>query len=255
MAALFTSVWRPGPPGRNSDLIHQRRRRHAWHASVLFFACVSTTAADEACAHDDLYSPSNRNAVYGQNVAQYLVDLHDANATFDFCGGMLFQLVLSPALRAVLSDVAAGGSGDRAQPVVYDPSIEKMHRLPGYQKDASADGINIFHGREVRSVPWAAGGMNFVLHLSDHRGDDPEGWTPQEVSGYDGWGHDGGRTWRNGQRLQAEGFTSFRGKFGTAAYALHHRFYLHLDSLDRLWLAAEDGCEGFPSNVSSIRTR
>ena len=220
---------------------------------------LATVAANESCADkfvpDDLYTPSSREAHYGENVARYLIDLHDANATFDFCGGMLFQLVLSPLLYAHLSDVAAGGGSDPRQPVVYDQGTSKMHRMPSYTQDASADGARIFHGREVRSVPHAAGGMSFVLHLSDHRGDDPEGWTQQELSGYDGWGHDGGRTWRKGPRLESEGFSAFRSKFGAYAYALHHRFYWHLDSLNRLWLAAEDGCEGFPSNVSSIRTR
>ena len=228
-------------------------------ALVCTIVWLSTVAADESCADhivpEDLYTPASREDHYGKNVARYLVDLHDANATFDFCGGMLFQLVLSPSLRAQLSDVAAGGSSDPRQPVVYDPAINKMHRLPGYTQDASADGATIFHGREVRSVPHAAGGMSFVLHLSDAQSDDPEGWTSQEVEGYDGWGHDGGRTWRKGARLEAEGFTGFRSRFGAAAYTLHHRFYWHWDRLDRLWLAAEDGCEGFPSNVSAIRTR
>ena len=226
----------------------------AWVATADTCTNYADTNADHTVP-DDLYTPSSREAHYGQNVARYLVDLHNANATFDFCGGMLFQLALSPSLHAHLSDVAAGGSTDPHQPVVYERNINKMHKLPGYTKDASADGATIFRGREVRAVPHAAGGMEFVLHLSDHHGDDPEGWTPEEVSGYDGWGHDGGRTWRTGQRLEAEGFADFRRKFGAAAYALHHRFYFHLDSLNRLWLAAEDGCEGFPSNFSSIRTR
>ena len=33
-----------------------------------------------------LYDPSSRDAQYGKNVAQYLLDLHDDSATFDFCG-------------------------------------------------------------------------------------------------------------------------------------------------------------------------
>ena len=222
---------------------------------TLWLATGAADSCTERIVPDDLYTPSSREAHYGENVAQYLVDLHDANATFDFCGGMLFQLVLSPLLHAHLSNVAAGGSNEPRQPVVHDLHTSKMHLLPGYTQDAHADGAHIFHGREVRAVPHAAGGMNFVLHLSDHGGDDPEGWTQQEVAGYDGWGHDGGRLWRKGQRLEAEGFTAFRSKFGAAAYTLHHRFYLHLDSLSRLWLAAEDGCEGFPSNVSSIKTQ
>jgi hypothetical protein len=76
-----------------------------------------------------------------------------------------------------------------------------------------------------------------------------EGWTQPEVAGYDGWGHDSKRTWRKGDRLESEGFKSFRSKFGAAAFALHHRFYLHFDRANRLWLSAEDGCEGTPAAV------
>ena len=36
-----------------------------------------------------LYQPAARDKQYQGNFAQYLVDLHDANATFDFCGGMM----------------------------------------------------------------------------------------------------------------------------------------------------------------------
>ena len=51
----------------------------------------------------------------------------------------------------------------------------RMFGIPDYNKDAEADNIRLFHGREVRKVPNAAGGMNFVLHLSLANGDDPEG--------------------------------------------------------------------------------
>ena len=98
--------------------------------------------------------------------------------------------------------------------------------------------------RQVREVPDATGGMGFALHLSLANGDDPEGWTSDELAGYDGWGHDSGRVWRKGDRLEAEGFETFRSKFGQDAFTLHHRFYLHFDRQDRLWLSAEDGCEG-----------
>ena len=176
----------------------------------------------------------------------------------------------------------------------------------------------IFHGREIRRVPDAAGGMNFVLQLS-HTDDDADGWTPQERAGYDGWGHDSGRQWRTGEMLEGEGFKTFRSTacgrghlrhigssaarchgrigerlpppgrsphqekpprpdacshgwrcrhetsrhatsadsfrrfrhagstFGPQAFTLHHRFYLHLDGRNRMWLSAEDGCEGTPS--------
>jgi hypothetical protein len=96
--------------------------------------------------------------------------------------------------------------------------------------------------------------MGFVLHLSLANEQDPEGWTLREIAGYDGWGHDSGRDWRKGDRLEQEGFTSFRETFGPQSFALHHRFYLHWDSFNRLWLSAEDGCEGTPATVNPIQS-
>ena len=196
----------------------------------------------------NLHDPATRDAHYSQNMAKYLVDLHDSKSVFDFCGGMMFQLVLSDKLRSYLADVATAG-GNSKQPVVFDAATERMNKIPGYHQDALADNVRLFHGREVRSVPTAAGGMGFVLQLSlaGAPGEDPEGWTAEEVRGYDGWGHDSRRTWRNGERLEREGFAGFRSRFGAAAFALHHRFYLHLDRGNRLWLSAEDGCEGHPA--------
>jgi hypothetical protein len=51
--------------------------------------------------------PSQRDAEYGNNVAQYLLDLHESEATFDFCGGMMFQLMLTDQLREHLITVAS----------------------------------------------------------------------------------------------------------------------------------------------------
>merc|ERR1719322_1465285 len=86
--------------------------------------------------------------------------------------------------------------------------------------------------------------MGFALQLS-HSENDSEGWTEGEVKGYDGWGHDSQRDWRKGDRLRKEGFETFQSKYGTEAYALHHRFYLHFDKKNRLWLSAEDGTEAY----------
>ena len=195
------------------------------------------------CSEQVMSPVKLQDAAYDGNLAQYLVHLHDSRAAFDFCGGMLFQLVLSDKLRSHLSEVAASGPSDTRQPLVFDAATKRMNQIPGHVQSGAADHVQLFHGREVRQVPDAAGGMGFVLQLS-HAGEDPEGWTPQEREGYDGWGHDAGRVWRNGERLEREGFVSFRGRFGEKAFALHHRFYLHLDDEDRLWLSAEDGCEG-----------
>ena len=46
----------------------------------------SSTISAEA-----LVDPTQRDAHYGGNVAQYLIDLHDTKSTFNFCGGMMFQ--------------------------------------------------------------------------------------------------------------------------------------------------------------------
>lgn len=174
------------------------------------------------------------------SIAQTLVQLHDEKQTFDFCGGMMFQLVLSEKLRSHLADVASTGN----DVTVYDASKGRMSSIPDYSKSAFADNMRLFHGREVRKVPTATGGMGFVLQLSLADGEDPEGWTPAEIAGYDGWGHDVSRVWRTGEMLESEGYKSFRSTFGPSAFTLHHRFYLHLDRGNRLWLSAEDGCEG-----------
>ena len=131
----------------------------------------------------DLYDTAVRDSHYKGNIAQYLVDLHDSKATFDFCGGMMFQLALSPKLRSHLETVA---KGDGKQPVIYDASKPRMSQIPGYSKDASADMVSVFHGREVRQVADAAGGMGMVLQLSHTDDDDPEGWTQEEIGEYDG---------------------------------------------------------------------
>ena len=128
-----------------------------------------------------------------------------------------FQLVLTDKLRSALAQ-----ADEHGQPTVQAAAVDRMAKMVGYTKSAEADNVATFHGREVRNVQDAAGGMGFVLQLC-HTEEDPEGWTQQEVGGYDGWGHDSQRTWRNGERLEGEGCKDFRRKFGTAAYTLHHR--------------------------------
>ena len=74
--------------------------------------------------------------------------------------------------------------------------------MEGYAKNADADNIRIFHGRELRQVPNAQGGMDFVLQLSFANDDDPEGWSAEELQTYDGWEHDSGRTLRNAETYE-----------------------------------------------------
>jgi hypothetical protein len=138
------------------------------------------------------------------------------------------------------------------QPVVFDASKSRLSMTENYQKNGQADNRRIFHGREIRQVPHAAGGMGMVLQLSLANSDkDKEGWTSAEIERYDGWGHDRGREWRKGTQLEQEGFNNFREKYGPSAFSLHHRFYLHYDTANRIWLSAEDGCEGTPAPTTT----
>ena len=117
--------------------------------------------------------------------------------------------------------------------------------IPDYEKSSEADNIRIFQGREVRGSPAANGGQGKVLHLS-FAGGDPEGWSDSELKDYDGWGHDSRRPWRKAAQYEQEGVKGYSQTFGDKAFGLHHRFYLHWDSRDVIWLSAEDGCEGEP---------
>ena len=45
--------------------------------------CSEATTATTMALHD----PATREARYSSNLAQYLVELHDNRAVFDFCGG------------------------------------------------------------------------------------------------------------------------------------------------------------------------
>ena len=206
---------------------------------------------------------SSRGVAYAENMAQYLLDLHDAAATFDFCGGMMFQLELTDALREYLKSTKA--------PLAVSDKL-RMHQLDGYERSGAADNVQYFHGRELRNVGTAAGGMGMVLQLSlappppppsspqqkqqqqQQQRIDPQGWSVEEMQTYDGWGSDRGRVWRQAADYQAEGFDGFAEKFGPKAFGLNHRFYLHTDRQGKLWLAAEDGCEGTPATVMKSST-
>jgi hypothetical protein len=195
-----------------------------------------------------LYDPAARAATYGGNHARYLLDL-DANAstTFNFCGGMMFGVSLSPRLREHLEEVASAGEADPRQPVVYGKEVRRMSMRPeGHDLDARADNARLFHGREVRQAENAAGGGGMLIHLSfaGEPGDDAEGWTNEETDEYSGWLSDRQRRWRDGALLQSEGFETFGARFGAKAFTLHHKFYLHVDAGNNFWLSAEDGCEG-----------
>ena len=72
----------------------------------------------------------------------------------------MFQLVLSEKLKAHLS------SSENVKVGVADASKRRMYQTSNYKKSADADNTHIFHGREIRQVPTAAGGMGMVLQLS-----------------------------------------------------------------------------------------
>jgi len=244
-------------------------------------AMSSTTAGtnnNNAASKTHLYNPTERDEYYQGNVAQYLLDLHDEGATFNFCGGMMFQLVLSEKLQTHLKSVVDAADKETQQPVIHPAAQPLMSRIPNYKKSSFADNISIFHGRELRKIPTANGGMGFVLQLSyadpsaaleedasavevagkgadaswNGKAVDPQGWSKEEITTYDGWRSDQFRQWRKASMYETEGYSTFGKEFGNEAFGLNHRFYLHLDNQNRMWLSAEDGCEGTPSDGSSL---
>lgn len=240
--------------------------------SLAMSSTTATSSTDEETSKSHLYVPSERDERYQGNVAKYLLDLNDEGATFDFCGGMMFQLILSDKLKSHLETVAT--DNQQKQPILHPASQPLLSRTPNYTKSANANNISIFHGRELRQIPTANGGMGFVLQLSyadpdgvespdvpggkgadagwNGRAVDSQGWSSEEIATYDGWRGDSFRKWRKGPMYEEEGFGSFSKEFGNDAFGLNHRFFLHLDDRERMWLCAEDGCEGTPSGGRSL---
>ena len=252
----------------NNNNIQQRR-------DVALFATTTADAESSsssfAAADDFIVDPVEREAQYGKNnnidMAQYLLDLHNAKATFNFCGGMMFQLVLTPALQEYLKQKQQQQQQQQetaatAIVVVHDDT-PRMQQIIGYQPSGAADNVHYFHGRELRQVPHAAGGMGMVLKLSlappslssemnnTTQRIDPQGWSLEEMQTYNGWQSDRQRVWRTAQDYEDEGFENFIAQYGAQAYGLHHRFYFHQEQGAVLWLAAEDGCEGTPAKMSN----
>jgi hypothetical protein len=198
---------------------------------------------------------------------------------------MMFQLVLSDRLRSHLDDVASSPPAEASgrQPVIRLSSQSLMNRVPDYRRSYRADNVSTFHGREWRGITNANGGMGLLLQLSyadpsgaetgtasssaaaagdggavvpsgkgadlawDGRAADAQGWSAEETATYDRWRSDRVRRWRDAGTYAAEGFGDPSRVFGDGAYGLNHRFLLHYDDGGRMWLSAEDGCEGTPS--------
>ena len=121
-------------------------------------------------------------------------------------------------------------------------------RPDGHSLDATADNVRVFHGREVRSVPWPPGGGGWrstSASLASRAPDDPEGWTGERrwtsTPGGSQTGSAGGETGRSssrkGSRRSASDSDPRRSPCTTGAH-------LHVDDADEFWLSAEDGCEG-----------
>ena len=77
--------------------------------------CSTSTMLSSVVSASMFYDPTTRDEAYGQNIAKYLVDLHDNKGTFDFCGGMMFQFRLTKKLRDRLVRVAGGDDGEQVR--------------------------------------------------------------------------------------------------------------------------------------------
>lgn len=87
-------------PWTPSHSMIQRPATHAVsHHSFQVLGLPGRPAGVRLCLTDRLWLYLNTDT---GNWARYLVDCNDAKATFDFCGGMMFQLVLSDKLRSRL---------------------------------------------------------------------------------------------------------------------------------------------------------
>jgi hypothetical protein len=249
---------------------------------------------------------------YSPSLSLFIVEKHvyiHTHASFHpLSTGMIFQFVLTDKLIAHLEPIASSPTLEQQQPIIHPASQSLMSRVYNFNKSSYADNRSIFHGREIRKVSNARGGMGFVLQLScadDFHGDDndgeeegdlttttltggsraniqitksitgentmlpkganaiwngqpvdPQGWSLSEITTYDGWRSDTFRQWRNARMYESEaegggGYTNFSKEMGKDAYGLHHRFFLHYDDRGRMWLCAEDGCEGTPVNLKA----
>ena len=99
----------------------------AFHPRVIT-ASSKYTCLQSTTETSNLYVASSRRTTYKTNLAKYLVDLHDSRATFDFCGGMMFEFALSDKLRSRLLEVARSENASN-QPVVADSSKRRMHQV------------------------------------------------------------------------------------------------------------------------------
>src|SRR5210317_480420 len=55
--------------------------------SVRVVSSLHSTSEEITTSTSSLYVPADQKETYGNDIAQYLVDLHDSKATFNFCGG------------------------------------------------------------------------------------------------------------------------------------------------------------------------
>jgi len=143
-----------------------------------------------------------------------------------------------------------------------------------------ADAKHVFYGREIRDAPKTSYGNAIQLSLGPK--EDPEGWTPEEVTeNYKFWraieqDHqpvgvaDGVRQFR--QNIAEELGGTFRERWGSAVTTKAHRFVLQMYTAESqkeaknpgsqffekfpqgapptsqvVFLEAEDGCKGTPT--------
>merc|ERR1740139_1142607 len=109
---------------------NNQNQNQAQISSSRSFVAFSTSTAAEAMSSSSpsyLVNPEERDRHYDGNTAQYLLDLHDNKATLNFCGGMMFQFVLSDKLRAHLQEVAATTTTSTQS---TDEEQQQQHKQP-----------------------------------------------------------------------------------------------------------------------------
>jgi len=238
-------------------------------------------------------------AIFGQtgaaspvpaNVAQYILDLEAQGIYLHYFGDeQLFSLALSPKLRERLQTVA-GGADMANMPAAYGVDhianrVCNWNDAPGWATPQNgADARTVFYGRELRQAPGTAYGN--AIHLSLGPEEDPEGWTPEEMSeNFAFWQamHQQGmsvaaadelRQFRHDVSSKLGG--TFMQRWGTQISTKAHRFALQMYTADSqnpaglffekflggrppttqvIFFEAEDGCKGTPTPVSAVASR
>lgn len=219
------------------------------------------------------------------NKARYLLDLAAQGVYLHYYGDeQIFLLALSPKLKQRLEIVASEPTSPH-MPTVYGVDALSggtcdWSKIPWSTSSSGADAEHVFYGREIRQALKTQYGN--AIHLSLGPGEDPEGWTDEEMEeNFKFWqaihkdgesvgDADGLRQFRDDIASKIGG--TFKERWGSAVTTKAHRFALQMYTAESqsearnaggrffemfpggrpptdqvVFFEAEDGCKGTPT--------